>query len=640
MVVSDLLLTPEATPSTQGPHRRTRPGPRHLGRPGHPHRRRQPVRPDRVRRPAGYGRSGHRRPPGTGPGLPPLPPGRRAPHPPPAGHPRARGHRPAACATDVDGASDVVASLAAAGVEHLGAVDLHVQTGTGERVVRVEPGVHVYGPPPHRRPHRRRQAGSAPAQRPALAGHGPGLTRGRTVAGRRRPAARPVGPLTRFVVSRTLYRRFGTVRVVAPGALRRRPPAPRVAVTPWLLGHLGNGLPARALRHAHAADLNDQLVVALRVAIVVLVVLAVVLGLLSRRMWSILGGGDPRGGAHRGRGQRRGPRRRPAAGGQGLRRPDHRGHLPLRADQSRAPGSTPTSAPPPRWWPSTGAGWACPRCSCTASGSAGSRSSRAPSSTSACCWPTTSSASPSRLERAVTRGRIGGSLHPSLVASYPVGDSWPPAPDLRQAHRRTRRVRRWGAAAILVTGYHRPPRLHHPARSAAACTRSSSSCRSGPAWPPVPWWPLAGLALIALGRGILRGQRRAWRVSVALLAGTILLHLVAGADVEESLDRRGGPGLPAGQPQGVPGRLRRHVAALRAHQALAAVALGVAVVATVSLELFTHIGRHQQPHPALVDDVLGGVRAVRRDHHHPPAPTGRTASSPPPYSPSGSAWWR
>src|SRR4029077_6054898 len=46
---------------------------------------------------------------------------------------------------------------------------------------------------------------------------------------------------------------------------------------------------------------------------------------------------------------------------------------------------------------------------------------------------------------------------------------------------------------------------------------------------------LSGLALVALGRGILRGQRRAWRVAVVLLAGTIVLHLIAGADFEESL---------------------------------------------------------------------------------------------------------
>jgi lysyl-tRNA synthetase class 2 len=46
---------------------------------------------------------------------------------------------------------------------------------------------------------------------------------------------------------------------------------------------------------------------------------------------------------------------------------------------------------------------------------------------------------------------------------------------------------------------------------------------------------LAGLALIGLGRGILRGQRRAWQVAVVLLIGTLFLHLLAGVDVEESV---------------------------------------------------------------------------------------------------------
>jgi hypothetical protein len=96
--------------------------------------------------------------------------------------------------------------------------------------------------------------------------------------------------LSRFVVSRTLYRRLGRyawwllVPFVVAALLR-------VAVTPWVLDHLGSGLPARALRHAHQADLGDQVVIALLVAVVVLAVLALVLGLLSRRMWSILGGG-------------------------------------------------------------------------------------------------------------------------------------------------------------------------------------------------------------------------------------------------------------------------------------------------------------------------------------------------------------
>jgi lysylphosphatidylglycerol synthetase-like protein (DUF2156 family) len=133
----------------------------------------------------------------------------------------------------------------------------------------------------------------------------------------------------------------------------------------------------------------------------------------------------------------------------------------------------------------------------------------------------------------VTRGRRPGTLHPALVASYPVGGSWPPPPDLSQAHRRTRRVRRWASAAILFAGVVdlldavTPPlrgRLHLvleylPLRASVAAGALIA---------------MAGLGLIALGRGILRGQRRAWRVAAVLLAGTIVLHLVAKADFEES----------------------------------------------------------------------------------------------------------
>ncbi len=44
---------------------------------------------------------------------------------------------------------------------------------------------------------------------------------------------------------------------------------------------------------------------------------------------------------------------------------------------------------------------------------------------------------------------------------------------------------------------------------------------------------LAGLGLLLLGRGVRRGQRRAWLVSLALLLGSAVLHLVKGVDVEE-----------------------------------------------------------------------------------------------------------
>ncbi|HEV7865811.1 MAG TPA: phosphatidylglycerol lysyltransferase domain-containing protein, partial [Acidimicrobiia bacterium] len=44
---------------------------------------------------------------------------------------------------------------------------------------------------------------------------------------------------------------------------------------------------------------------------------------------------------------------------------------------------------------------------------------------------------------------------------------------------------------------------------------------------------LSGLGLLLLGRGVRRGQRRAWLVSLILLLGSVVLHLVKGVDIEE-----------------------------------------------------------------------------------------------------------
>jgi lysylphosphatidylglycerol synthetase-like protein (DUF2156 family) len=226
--------------------------------------------------------------------------------------------------------------------------------------------------------------------------------------------------------------------------------------------------------------------------------------------------------------------------------------------------------------------------------------------------------SPSLLERMVTRGRTARTLHPSLVASYPIGQSWPPAPDLRQAHRRTRRVRRWASAAILVAGIIdlldaiTPPlrgRLHLvleylPLRASEAAGALIA---------------MAGLALVALGRGILRGQRRAWRVSVILLAGTIILHLVAGADFEESLvalgvlilllvNRRDFQAASDGS------SLRSALVALGVGL------VGITVLTAASLELFIHLD-HDQHSPLpwwtalwAVSERLVGIQTVALPH--------------------------
>ena len=401
----------------------------------------------------------------------------------------------------------------------------------------------------------------------------------------------------------------------------------RLAVTPWLLGRLGNSLPGRAIRHAHTADLNDQLVVALGVALVVLLVLAVVLGLLSRRMWSILGGGALE-----------------------EVRTEAAANDPARDDARRLVGrgyaGLITAATFRSELTNLGTGFYA-NVGATAEVVAEHRGRFGlPPVFLHCQWVSwveiesgaelhvrlllahNELASPSRLERLVTRGRTGGSLHPSLVASYPVGDSWPPAPDLRQAHRRTRRVRRWGAGAILVAGIMdlldsvTPPlrsRLHEVEQFLPLRLSEAAGALVA----------VAGLALIALGRGVLRGQRRAWRVSAVLLAGTILLHLVAGADVEESLIS--GVVLAFLLVNRREFQAASDATSLRsALITLAAVAVGVAAVATVSLELATHMDRDGRRTMSWPTDVLGGVRAVRRDHHRPAAPPGRPLPRPGP----------
>ncbi len=108
---------------------------------------------------------------------------------------------------------------------------------------------------------------------------------------------------------------------------------------------------------------------------------------------------------------------------------------------------------------------------------------------------------------------------------------------------------------------------------------------------------VAGVALLALGRGVLRGQRRAWRVAVVLLSATTVLHLAAGGDFEESLLAIVVLVLL------VTGRKEFQAASdspsLRsALVMLVAGVVGITLVTTASIELFTHLGHHQHPHIA------------------------------------------
>ncbi len=521
-----------------------------------------------------------------------------------------------------DSDPEALRAIAAKGVEAAGPVDLYLHTATGVRVVRVEPGEHAYA------------AGCSgletefdPAAdaKPGVIGPSSAGRGWRSLADQsNRDAPWLVGlsrlsdpsALSRFVVSRTLYRRVGRhawwllVPFVVAGLLR-------VAVTPWVMGHLGSGLPARAIRHAHQADLGDQIVIALLVALVVLGVLALVLGLLSRRMWSILGGGalgEVQAQAAANDAARDAGRNLVGRGYAGLITAatfqselthlgvgfyanvgataevvdEHRGALGL----------------PPVFLHKQRVSWVELETGAELHVRMLLASNELPS--------------PSVLERVITRGREVRSLHPALVASYPKGDSWPPAPDLHQAHRRTRRVRRWASAGILLAGIIdlldavTPPlrgRLHLvlqflPLRASEAAGALIA---------------IAGLALLALGRGILRGQRRAWRVAVVLLSGTIVLHLVAGADFEESLMAIAVLVLL------VTNRRDFQAASDQSSLRSALIALGVAVigitlVTTASIELFIHIGHHHRSHIPwwtawwAVTERLVGIQTVPLPH--------------------------
>ncbi|HXQ61760.1 MAG TPA: phosphatidylglycerol lysyltransferase domain-containing protein [Acidimicrobiales bacterium] len=138
------------------------------------------------------------------------------------------------------------------------------------------------------------------------------------------------------------------------------------------------------------------------------------------------------------------------------------------------------------------------------------------------------------LERLAARDRRVHDHHPVVVAAYPRGESWPPGPDLRAVRRRSRRVRRWASGAIAVAGIAdllsavTPPlrsRLHLVLEVLPLGATQAAGALVA----------LAGIGLLALARGVRRGQHRAWAISSVVLGSTLVLHIVRGGDVGESL---------------------------------------------------------------------------------------------------------
>ena len=169
------------------------------------------------------------------------------------------------------------------------------------------------------------------------------------------------------------------------------------------------------------------------------------------------------------------------------------------------------------------------------------------------------------LERIAARERRVHDHHPEVVAAYPHGASWPPGPDLHALRRRSRRVRRWASGAIAVAGIAdllsavTPPlrsRLHLVLEVLPlGATQAAGAVVA-----------LAGIGLLALARGVRRGQHRAWAISSVVLALTLVLHLVRGGDVGRIVAGRRRAGPAPRFPGRIPGRLGPAVAALGRHR--------------------------------------------------------------------------
>jgi len=340
----------------------------------------------------------------------------------------------------------------------------------------------------------------------------------------------------RFLTSRLLYRRFARFAwwLLVPFAVAV---ALRIPAVSSALAHVvfGRPAPTRAISRAHDASWFARLFFAALVSVAELVVLAVVMGWVARRAWRTLGGGEldgvfddqlATGGStandevrDRARalcGQGRaglvsgatlqaelthlGPGFFACAGAAGEVVEEHHGRL----------GMLPVFL-------------ACRQLAWVELETGAELHTRLLLTQSELPGATL-------LERMAARDRQVHETHPVVVAAYPYGASWPPAPDLTAVRRRTRRVRRWAAAAIAVAGTVdlltavTPPlrgRLHAVLQLIPyGATQAAGALVA-----------LIGIGLLALARGVRRGQRRAFVIAVWALGISLVLHIARGGDV-------------------------------------------------------------------------------------------------------------
>ncbi|HEV7865414.1 MAG TPA: metallophosphoesterase, partial [Acidimicrobiia bacterium] len=133
------------------------------------------------------------------------------------------------------------------------------------------------------------------------------------------------------------------------------------------------------------------------------------------------------------------------------------------------------------------------------------------------------------LEAVVARRRPDTPLRPVVVAEHPHGPSWPQD---ETCLFRLRSIRQRASGALAVAGVLNLVSAVTPPLRGRLSWLLAAVPLAVPQVAAVAV-ALSGLGLLLLGRGVRRGQRRAWLVSLILLLGSVVLHLVKGIDIEE-----------------------------------------------------------------------------------------------------------
>ena len=421
----------------------------------------------------------------------------------------------------------LVRALESCGLEVRDAVDLACETGAGTRTVLVRPG--------SMRPDANPPIDAAPADdRPWLIG-----------------MERLDDPRSarRFVTSRLLYRRLRRYLWAPPLALAAIALLLRVDFVIDGLGRIFRSPRQQsALQRAYAATWFSRFVVTVVVAVVLLAVLALVVAITSRGIWRALGGdGLPApwaGGATGGR---------PIAHAQLVVDGEDALDATRAAVDAGASGVIVGGALVPELTHLDTGFFACPGATSEVVHEHRGRLGLPPTFLHHRQESTLEIETGAELhvrlllaeadlpmatmgERLVTsdiviKGRSkAAEVHAELAAGWPSGASWPPAPEVAADRIRVRRIRRVAAVSLFVAGaidllssVTAPLRthLHLIAQYLPISVVQAAGALTA----------IAGIGMIMLSRGILKGQRRSWLVAVALLVATLALHLVHAADV-------------------------------------------------------------------------------------------------------------